>query len=31
MNGLGGYVRTRDAFFKMPRIPYEEWVKGRRE
>jgi flavin reductase (DIM6/NTAB) family NADH-FMN oxidoreductase RutF len=31
MNGLGGYVKTRDAFFKMPRIPYEEWVNGRRE
>lgn len=31
MNGLGGYVKTRDAFFKMPRIPYTEWVKGRRE
>lgn len=31
MNGLGGYVKTRDAFFKMPRIPYAEWVKGKRE
>jgi flavin reductase (DIM6/NTAB) family NADH-FMN oxidoreductase RutF len=31
MNGLGSYVRTRDAFFTMPRIPYEEWQKGRRE
>ena len=31
MNGLGGYVKTRDAWFKMPRIPYADWVKGRRE
>ena len=27
MNGLGSYVRTRGAFFQMPRIPYEEWKK----
>ncbi len=31
MNGLGSYVRTRDAFLHQPRIPYVEWVKGRRE
>lgn len=31
MNGLGNYVRTRDAFLHMPRIPYAEWKKGRRE
>ena len=31
MNGLGSYVKTRDAFLTMPRIPYEEWVTGRRE
>ena len=31
MNGLGSYVRTRDAFLQMPRISYAEWVKGRRE
>jgi flavin reductase (DIM6/NTAB) family NADH-FMN oxidoreductase RutF len=31
MNGLGSYVKTRDAFFKIPRIPYSEWQKGRRE
>ncbi len=31
MNGLGSYVRTRDAFLQMPRIPYAEWEKGRRE
>ena len=31
MNGLGNYVRTRDAFLNMPRISYEEWLKGRRE
>lgn len=31
MNGLGSYVKTRDAFLAIPRIPYEEWKKGRRE
>ena len=25
MNGLGNYVRTRDAFVTVPRISYEEW------
>jgi flavin reductase (DIM6/NTAB) family NADH-FMN oxidoreductase RutF len=25
MNGLGNYVRTRDAFMKIPRISYAEW------
>src|SRR5271154_1301850 len=30
MNGLGAYVRTRDAFLTMPRISYEEWKKGKR-
>jgi flavin reductase (DIM6/NTAB) family NADH-FMN oxidoreductase RutF len=25
MNGLGNYVRTRDAFMAIPRISYEEW------
>ncbi len=30
MNGLGSYVRTRDAFLTMPRISYEEWKKGKR-
>jgi flavin reductase (DIM6/NTAB) family NADH-FMN oxidoreductase RutF len=30
MNGLGNYVRTRDAFMTIPRIPYEEWKKGQR-
>jgi flavin reductase (DIM6/NTAB) family NADH-FMN oxidoreductase RutF len=25
MNGLGNYVRTRDAFMTIPRISYEEW------
>ncbi len=29
MNGAGNYVRTRDAFFKMPRIAYADW-QGRR-
>jgi flavin reductase (DIM6/NTAB) family NADH-FMN oxidoreductase RutF len=27
MNGLGSYVRTRDAFMTVPRIPYSEWKK----
>lgn len=27
MNGLGNYVRTRDAFMKIPRISYKEWMK----
>jgi flavin reductase (DIM6/NTAB) family NADH-FMN oxidoreductase RutF len=30
MNGLGSYVKTRDAFVTVPRIPYSEWVKGKR-
>ena len=25
MNGLGNYVRTRDAFITIPRIKYEDW------
>src|ERR1035441_8387606 len=25
MNGLGIYVRTRDAFMTIPRISYEDW------
>lgn len=29
MNGLGNYVRTRDAFIEIPRITYEEWKKKR--
>lgn len=29
MNGLGKYVRTRDAFFSMPRIKLEEWQSRR--
>ena len=28
MNGLGSYVRTRDSFISIPRIPYEEWKKN---
>ena len=31
MNGNGAYVRTEGAFVTVPRIPYAEWVKGRRE
>ncbi len=30
MNGLGAYVKTRDAFLAMPRITYEAWKKGER-
>ena len=30
MNGLGNYVKTRDAFVTVPRISYEEWQKGNR-
>ncbi|QEL19876.1 flavin reductase family protein [Limnoglobus roseus] len=28
MNGLGGYVRTRDAFFHIPRTTYAEWLRA---
>ncbi len=31
MNGLGNYVRTKDAFVQQPRISYAEWQSGRRE
>jgi len=27
MNGLGSYVRTRDSFLSIPRIPLSEWQK----
>jgi flavin reductase (DIM6/NTAB) family NADH-FMN oxidoreductase RutF len=30
MNGLGSYVRTRDAFVTVPRVSYEAWKKGER-
>jgi flavin reductase (DIM6/NTAB) family NADH-FMN oxidoreductase RutF len=30
MNGLGNYVRTRDAFMTIPRIPYKDWLAGKR-
>ena len=30
MNGLGSYVRTRDAFLTQPRIPYKDWKEGKR-
>jgi flavin reductase (DIM6/NTAB) family NADH-FMN oxidoreductase RutF len=30
MNGLGNYVRTRDAFMTIPRISYEECKSGKR-
>ena len=30
MNGLGSYVRTRDAFLTRPRISYEAWKRGER-
>jgi flavin reductase (DIM6/NTAB) family NADH-FMN oxidoreductase RutF len=29
MNGLGSYVRTRDALMTIPRISYEEWKSGK--
>jgi flavin reductase (DIM6/NTAB) family NADH-FMN oxidoreductase RutF len=25
MNGLGAYVKTRDAFFQIPRVAYADW------
>jgi flavin reductase (DIM6/NTAB) family NADH-FMN oxidoreductase RutF len=28
MNGLGLYVKTRDSFVTLPRIPYADWLKG---
>jgi flavin reductase (DIM6/NTAB) family NADH-FMN oxidoreductase RutF len=28
MNGLGNYVRTRDAFITIPRITLKDWEKG---
>lgn len=31
MNGRGTYVRTRDSFLQIPRIPYEEWEKDNRQ
>jgi flavin reductase (DIM6/NTAB) family NADH-FMN oxidoreductase RutF len=30
MNGLGSYVKTRDAFLTVPRISFEEWKQGKR-
>jgi flavin reductase (DIM6/NTAB) family NADH-FMN oxidoreductase RutF len=30
MNGLGSYVKTRDSFLTIPRIPYAEWKEGKR-
>jgi flavin reductase (DIM6/NTAB) family NADH-FMN oxidoreductase RutF len=30
MNGLGAYVKTRDSFFHIPRMTYEEW-KAKKE
>jgi flavin reductase (DIM6/NTAB) family NADH-FMN oxidoreductase RutF len=30
MNGLGNYVRTRDAFVTVPRISYDDWQSGKR-
>jgi flavin reductase (DIM6/NTAB) family NADH-FMN oxidoreductase RutF len=30
MNGLGNYVRTRDAFVTQPRISYKDWEEGKR-
>lgn len=28
MNGLGTYVKTRDAFLQIPRMTYAEWIKA---
>ena len=30
MNGLGAYVKTRDAFVTVPRISYADWLEGKR-
>ena len=30
MNGLGAYVKTRDAFFQMPRTTYEKWLSDQK-
>lgn len=30
MNGLGNYVKTRDAFLTIPRISFEQWKEGKR-
>ena len=30
MNGLGSYVKTRDSFLTIPRIPFDEWKQGKR-
>jgi len=30
MNGMGNYVKTRDAFVTVPRISYEDWENGKR-
>jgi len=31
MNGLGSYVKTRDAFVTVPRITLEDFEKGKQE
>jgi flavin reductase (DIM6/NTAB) family NADH-FMN oxidoreductase RutF len=31
MNGLGAYVKTKDAFFSIPRMTYADWEKQRGE
>ena len=31
MNGLGAYVKTKDAFFSIPRRTYADWKKERGE
>ena len=30
MNGLGNYIRMREAFRMIPRISFEEWKSGKR-
>ena len=31
MNGMGGYVRTRDAWFQIPRVKYADWVAQKKK
>jgi len=31
MNGKGAYVRTRNSFFQIPRMTYEEWLQKEQE
>jgi flavin reductase (DIM6/NTAB) family NADH-FMN oxidoreductase RutF len=31
MNGLGSYVKTKDAFFQIPRMTYEDWKQKNKQ